>query len=39
MDNGVVGVVIVVEVWVIISSIVEYLDGEIDVLLLADDRA
>lgn len=39
MDNGVVGIVIVVEIWVVISSVVEDLEGEIKILLLADDGA
>lgn len=39
MDDGVVGIVIVVEIWVVISSVVEDLEGEIEILLLADDRA
>lgn len=33
MDNGVVGVVIMVEIWMVISSIVENLEGKIEILL------
>lgn len=39
MDDGVVGIVIVVEIWVVISSVVEDLESEIEILLLADDGA
>lgn len=36
VDDGVVGVVIVVKVWVEFSSIEEYLEGKIEVLLTGD---
>lgn len=39
MDDGVVGFVGVVEIGVVVSGVVEDLEGEIEVLLLGDDGA
>lgn len=39
MDNGVVGFVIVVEIRVVITGVVEDLDGKIEILLLGNDGA
>lgn len=39
MDNGVVGVVTVAEIRVVITGVLEDLEGEIEILLLGDDGA